>query len=180
MSSARSATIAANRSSRLGPDVASKTRAPGFRSSAAKPGNSPGRATAPLPSHPDLGDEPRELRVGEPVLFDREGLDMPIMGRPLVWVELLRAHFEDSIEQLDQVRQRAHPEDASCCASRWLAGLRRTSPHRCALRSSPIKMMSTEDCVVVRTTCRESSFGGAWPSEPPEQTTRLPPRLTRP
>ena len=60
----------------------------------------PGRATAPLPSHPDLGDEPRELRVGEPVVFDREGLDMPIMDPPLVWVELLRADFEDSIEQL--------------------------------------------------------------------------------
>ena len=80
--------------------MAAKTRAPGFRSSAAKPGNNVGSSDRSAAVTSDLGDELRELRVGESVLFDREGLDMPIMDPPLVWVELLRAHFEDSIEQL--------------------------------------------------------------------------------
>jgi hypothetical protein len=52
---------------------------------------------------PGVGNELRELPIGNRVLFDREGLDMPIMDRPLVWVELLRAHLECATGQLDQV-----------------------------------------------------------------------------
>jgi hypothetical protein len=68
-----------------------------------------------------VGNELRELPIGHRVLLDREGLDMSIMDRPFVWVELLRAHLEGATGQLDQVRQRAHANDASRCASRWLA-----------------------------------------------------------
>ena len=62
---------------------------------------------------PGVGNELGELPIGDGVPLDREGLDMLVMDRPLVGIELLRAHPEHSSGQLDQIRECPHKHDAS-------------------------------------------------------------------
>jgi hypothetical protein len=47
------------------------------------------------------------------MLFNGKGVHLLVMDWSLIGIELLRAHAEDSAGQLDEIRERAHTDDAS-------------------------------------------------------------------
>jgi hypothetical protein len=60
-----------------------------------------------------LGNERRKLGISDRMLLDRKRLNMLLMNRPFIGIELLRAHTKDSPRQFHQVRECPHEDDAN-------------------------------------------------------------------